>query len=263
MKNNASALEIGLARLLEKYGVNTTLQKYNLGLVSEASAYSLLPGWQLLGGIASETLIPLMPWRFRRSLVELRNLVQNEIVQRPCLLRFCFFTDETWTLEAQLYRELDIVEFVTGSKAQAVHTVLNRNRSGNVIVTLANGALCSMEVSNRLPLQASFIERHEIICERGVASDMVVDTQAPQSSVYLYTGKGRSEYTDYDAELYGLDADEIDLTRAAYAAISEPQSIRERLAQHDRLEALVRCVLKSGAENRKISISENLIYETN
>src|SRR5690606_22203732 len=101
------------------------------------------------------------------------------------------------------------------SRVAAVHAVLDAAQGGNVVATLANGVLGSIELNNRL-FQPHPIDRHEVICERGVASDMVVDTQVPQSSVYLFKEDGRSEFTDYDTELFGFEKEEVDLIRAAY-----------------------------------------------
>jgi hypothetical protein len=59
------------------------------------------------------------------------------------------------------------------------------------------------------------IDKHEIITDNGVACDRVVDTQTPQSSIYVY-GKENKTFTDTDAELHGLSEMEINTVRNAF-----------------------------------------------
>ena len=61
------------------------------------------------------------------------------------------------------------------------------------------------------------IDKHEIIAQKGVICDRAVDTQVPQSSIYIFGSDGNREtYTDVDAELFGLNVLDCARVRAAF-----------------------------------------------
>jgi hypothetical protein len=130
---------------------------------------------------------------------------------------------------------MDLFEFIGNGKIVSLHAVLSGNQAGNVILHLDNNVLCSIEVSTQLPAGMPMIDRHEIIARRGVASDVAVDTQIPQSSVYSYTKQGEKRYTDVDMELYGFDDSQIDHIRSAFQVLKHPDLIRTWQSQHKRL----------------------------
>src|SRR5690606_24787596 len=115
------SLERTLTSLLQKYGVAPLHDRFRLTAMPDRDYDTcwLLPGWEFLEQTIGEKDMPLMPWRSRRSFIELRNLVINQTVEHISLMRFCFFTDPSWTLDALLYRELDLLEFISGSRVVA------------------------------------------------------------------------------------------------------------------------------------------------
>ncbi|MCF0233764.1 MAG: hypothetical protein HUK22_02145 [Thermoguttaceae bacterium] len=89
-----------------------------------------------------------------------------------------------------------------------------------------------------------------MIARRGVASDRVVDTQLPQSSVYLFQPGATSSWTDVDAEFFGLSLDEIDALRAAvdFASRSKDDvssAVAEQWKSFRRLRELIALALES------------------
>jgi hypothetical protein len=82
-----------------------------------------------------------------------------------------------------------------------------------------------------LPDGAEIIDRHEIIARRGVASDRVVDTQVPQSSIYTYTAEKETRFTDTDAEIFGLSQDDVNIVRAAFKVLETPELAEKWLLQ--------------------------------
>jgi hypothetical protein len=103
-----------------------------------------------------------------------------------------------------------------------------------------------------MPIGSPLIERHEIIAQRGVASDMVVDTQIPQSSIYTFTSKGENRYTDVDMELFGLDNLQIDHIRSAFQVLKTPGLIEEFKRQHEHLVTLVQTIFESDSKRKRI-----------
>ena len=49
-----------------------------------------------------------------------------------------------------------------------------------------------------------------------------MDTQVPQSSIYLFRNGEETRYTDVDSELYGLESKEIWIVRSAFAVLRTP-----------------------------------------
>jgi hypothetical protein len=140
---------------------------------------------------------------------------------------------------------MDILEFIANGEIVSVQAVISDKQAGNVILRLDNNALCSIEVSIQLPADTPFTDRHEIIARRGVASDLVVDTQVNQSSIYSYTKKGEKRFTDVDMELYDFDEMQVDHIRSAYHVLKNPVLIEHYLQQHNRLVELTRKVFES------------------
>ena len=173
-----------------------------------------------------DTTLPIQPWRCNRKYVELEKMVSSKTLEHPCLLRFCHLTQEGTSLEELLYREFDLAEFISG--------------------------VGSVEVGNLLPEGQAEVDRHEIIARRGVGSDIVVDTQIPQQSIYLMTNDGASAYKDTDSELYGLDEKGIERVRATFALLKEPTKAAFHTAQDARLKHAVAAALTSNETHKKI-----------
>ena len=198
--------------------------------------------------------VPLQPWRCTRKYVELRNLVKSGTVEHPCLLRFCHLTDSGTSLEDLLYREFDLAEFITGQKIAALHAAFTDGRSGSVIIRLDNGVVGSVEVGNQIPCGEPEVDRHEIVARRGVASDIAVDTQIPQQSIYLFKTDGDEVYKDTDSELFGLSDVQIENVRAKFAFLKDRASKDAHLAQDARLRKVVKAALESNETKKKITL---------
>ena len=196
--------------------------------------------------------IPLQPWRCRRKYVELAKLLASNTLEHPCLLRFCRLSHADTSLEELLYREFDLAEFISGHRIVALHAAFTEGRSGSVIIKLDNGVIGSVEVGNQLPAGENEVDRHEIVARRGVASDIAVDTQIPQQSIYLMTGDGAEFFTDTDAELFGLDIEQTDRVRARFAFLKDRSSADRHIAQDAHLKAAVAAALESNDTQKKI-----------
>lgn len=238
-----SNIESALNKLMHKYEVKAQ------------SRFNLLPGWRFLQRDLSENDIPLLTWRVNRKFTELKKIISDQIVENVSMLRFSSMGNKReWSLEALMYREFDICEFLIDSKIISLHATFSDNSAGSVIVKLANGVIGSVEIGVQAPVEKQFIDRHEIIARRGVASDIVVDTQIPQSSIYVYTEKGRSDYKDVDNELFGLDEFQIEWVRSAFEFQKKPEQSAGLIKQHNHLSRLVSAALESNSKKLKIEV---------
>lgn len=252
---SADRLRSALAGLVQKYAVSAppgwTLQA---GPDEAAGPSAMLPGWTALERRLGAGCVPLLPWRSERRFIELKRLVDDQVVTPVCMARFACQTDGSrWDLAAILYREFDLAEWLLGSPICAV-TASITGRVANVIVRLANGVVCGVEAGAALPAGTARIDRHELIARRGVACDRVVDTQVPQDSVYALTADGASRYTDTDAELFGLEPDEVLLVRAAYDTLAHGERAEALRQQHQRLAALVRLAFESDRRCQRLEV---------
>lgn len=220
------------------------------------------------GYLAGSDAQALLPWRFERRFVELRNLVMEPTVENVVMCRFsCTTTPEQMSLPEILYREFDLCEFLTGRVIVGVYATIAKSSDGtpspdgepesqfaNVLVRLDNGVVCSVEAGTTLQKggEKSIIDRHELIGRRGVASDRVVDTHVPQESVYVFTDGKTHVYTDTDSELFGLNNDHVNLIRAAFDLAKSPQNKANVDAQHKRLMSFVDAAFES--EKQKLYI---------
>ncbi len=252
MFRNEEEMQHALLELLKKYHIRQD-GVYNLFPGSKANGLKLWPGWAFIDAPPSENQVPLLTWRVRRKFVELKKIVQEVTVENPRMFRFNSTGDRRgWSLKGLLYREFDLCEFISGSTVTSLQAVFTPGWAGNVIARLKSGILCSIEVSTLLS-GPDMIDRHEIIAQRGVASDIVVDTMIPQSSIYTYTESGENRYRDVDEELFGFDEPETDMIRSAFQVLKQPDTVRQWKVQHLHLTGLVNAAFTSDKERRKIT----------
>lgn len=196
--------------------------------------------------------LALQPWRCNRKYVELSKMVSTKTLEHPCLLRFCHLTGEGTPLDELLYREFDLAEFISGHIIVALHATITDNRSGSVIIKLDNEIIGSVEVSNFLPEGQSEVDRHEIIARRGVGSDIVVDTQIPQQSIYLMTKDAPAVFKDTDSELFGLDDKQIERVRAKFGFLKNRSAAEWHTSQDVHIRKVVKAALESNETHKKI-----------
>ena len=256
-----SDLNQALAGLLGKYEVEVA-QSWRLCDASRpgdevpAGGLTLGPGWLDAETDLSEACVPLRPWRSERRFVELKRLIDEQTVSPLLMCRFACLTDGSeMPLEAILYREFDLVEWISGARIVRIYaSMAESEKVANVLVRLANEVICSVEAATTLPPGTPIQDRHEMIARRGVASDRVVDTQVPQSSVYLFGDAQTEQFTDTDAELFGLDSGDVALVRSAYEALSRPENRGEMRRDHARLRRLVGTAYESVRQGRRLNL---------
>ncbi len=247
--------EQALASLLKKYHVHVP-EPFHLDSPDDTPGLHLVPGWKLTGKPLNDHQIPLLSWRAKRKFIELKKIVKEATVENPRMFRFsCTGNKDRWHWQDLLYRELDICEFIGDSSITSLQAAITDNETGNIILRLDNGILCSIEISILLPSGKALADRHEIIAQRGVASDLVVDTMIPQNSIYTYTESGENHYKDTDEELFGFDEEQIDLIRAGFLVLKEKGLSGAWRARHDHLTNLVKAVFESGKNRKKSFIN--------
>lgn len=233
MKSNIPVPQERFRELAAKYDVKVP-ENWQLGFhVAENN----VSNWCVQTG--GET-VPLFAWRNERRFIELRNIVAMKTLEDVVLCRFsCVSDGVSLNLRQILYREFDLLEWITGSKIVSVFGSSNGEIFSNVLAKLESGTVASIEAGVTLPEGTETLDRHELVARRGVASDRVVDTHVPQQSVYLFEKDGVQSWTDTDAELFGMPQDEINAVRAAFDLARQPENAAPNIAQHKRLVEMV------------------------
>jgi len=249
------SMEEALSGLLRKYNIQEP-NDFRMTQPGASTGLNLLPGWELIDTPLTENQIPLLTWRLKRKFIELKKIVQDATIENVRMFRFSSMGNkDEWDWTSLLYRELDLCEFIGDGKIISMQAVISGNQSGNVILRLDNNILCSVEISTQMPTGSDLVDRHEIIAQRGVASDLVVDTMIPQNSIYSFTENGESRYKDVDMELYGFDEEKTDQVRSAFQVLKQPELVQEWKSQHNRLVNFVNSVFVSDKDRKKITFN--------
>ena len=247
--------EQALLELLEKYSISGS-ENLSLSVQRKPTGINLYQGWMLLEMPDEENTVPLLTWRVKRKFIELKKIVKESTVEKPRMFRFSCIGDKNgMNLKSLLYREMDLCEFIGDGKIVSLQAVLSNANSGNVILRLDNDIICSVEISTQLPSGSDIIDRHEIIAQRGVASDLVVDTMIPQNSIYSFTENGEQHFRDVDEELFGFAEEEIDHIRSAFEVLKNREILPLWKVQHNRLANFVNSVFESDRGKKKISFN--------
>ena len=196
--------------------------------------------------------VPLLPWESERRFIELRLLVLNGRLGNMCTYRIGHTAKKGSDLFELLAREVGILEFTIDSKAKEIFAIAGKNTM-NCIVETENGCVCTIELGATLAEGERSVDKHEIITDRGVACDRVVDTQMPQESIYVL-GKNKKVFMDTDTELYGYKEIEINTIRNAFAVAKSADAQRansEKCAHLAKVVAAAKASLAS-LENVKV-----------
>ncbi len=194
--------------------------------------------------IADGQEIPILSHRSERRLTELKNIVTGGTLCGISVMRVSHIAQLGSDIYAILYRELDICQYVLQRRLKSIAVMENGNVL-NAIATTDDGVVCTVEIAATLQEGEPRKDKHEIISQRGIACDIVVDAQLRQDSIYLF-GDSNRKYTDVDFELYGLSVDEIAIVRSAFSAALN-QNFEELKAADKGLLKLIEAAKRSAA----------------
>lgn len=194
--------------------------------------------------------LPLFSHRYERRLIELRKIVCDGTLFGVSVMRTARIVENGSNIFNELYRELDICQYVLKRKIKTITAVQNDNVI-NVIAVTEDKIVCTIEISATLPSGEMPIDKHEIISQRGIACDIVVDAQLRQDSIYVFSN-GNKKYTDVDFEIFGLSVEETAIVRAAFAAAQEDISAARENAKN--LRRLVELAEKSAETKERMTL---------
>ena len=92
----------------------------------------LVPGESLAEPDPPELTVPLLSWRHQRRFVELKRLVDEKTIAPLLMCRFACLTDgREMPLPAILYRELDLVEWLSGTPIVGIYASMAGTEKGD------------------------------------------------------------------------------------------------------------------------------------
>ncbi len=191
--------------------------------------------------------VPLYHWTLKRRYVEMRNMLDNKLVEKPLGMRIHHIVshDEfTRSLKDIVTFEASLVEFITHKKINRVFADFFGDVYTNCIMSTDGNVKVSLELGF-VPDGSEPVLLHEVVCRTGIASDVVVDTQTQQYPIYVFKGKERLVYTDIDNELYDMDNTQVDCVRFILWALTDTSRMDELEESYAHIEKIYEAALKS------------------
>lgn len=193
--------------------------------------------------------LPLFAHRYERRIIELEKLANDGTLFGISVMRTARIVERGSDVFDELYRELDICQYVLRRKIKTI-TVMQNESVLNTIAVTDDGIVCTIEISATLAKDEPPKDKHEIISQRGIACDIVVDAQLKQDSIYVF-GNENKKYTDVDFEIFGLLIDDTAVVRAAFA-LAQSEDYSDIKNDAENLERLIRFAQKSAKTNERM-----------
>lgn len=193
--------------------------------------------------------LPLFAHRYERRIVELEKLTNDGTLFGISVMRTARIVERGSDVFDELYRELDICQYVLRRRIKTI-TVMQNESVLNTIAVTDDGIVCTIEISATLTKGEPPKDKHEIISQRGIACDIVVDAQLKQDSIYVF-GNENKKYTDVDFEIFGLLIDDTAVVRAAFA-LAQSEDYSDIKNDAENLERLIRLAQKSAKTNERM-----------
>lgn len=192
--------------------------------------------------------VPFLSALYERRFLELKNIVNNGTLVGISVMRIARTVAKGADIYDELYREFGICQYVLNRKIASVAVMENENVL-NAIARTEDGVVCTFEISATLSANDEPKDKHEIISQRGIACDIVVDAQLKQDSIYVF-GEENQKYTDVDFELYGLSIGEASIVRGAFS-VARNKNADELIEIDKNLSALVELAKKSAKSGER------------
>lgn len=231
-------MQKGLDLLLHKYSVNAKAVLSSEGKTVEIDGKEF----------------PVLSWESERRFIELRNLVVTSRLGNICTYRIGHTSKKGTDLFELLAREVGILEFTINSTVKEIFAIAGKNTM-NCIVETKNGCVCTIELGATLEEGQKDVDKHEIITDNGVGCDRAVDTQIPQSSIYIL-GENERTFTDTDAELYGYEEKQINIIRNAFATAKNEDMQNTNVKKWVHIQKVVERAKRSLATLENVKVGE-------
>ena len=200
--------------------------------------------------------IPLLAWRYEPRMNAIKNYGHRAPASN-CALNTVSFMGKDTSLDALIYRELDVSEYTLVSKIESVTAFINGGAC-NLLAKCESGALAGLELGATMAVGSIPQFNHRLITKGGIATDRTVNNVVEQSGVYLFSDEDARPiaYNDGEYYLYGLSLEDSNEAVFIRAIIDGKVDTDALIEQDLRLRRILRAVHKSAECGRPVKVSE-------
>ena len=246
MIKNCKTIEDGVQNALEIFDVKPTV-RWRYIPAGEGQYTDTLE----LDGVA----YPLFWWRCDP---QVGSMYAKAPSRKICSMKLNRCGAKSQGLKKLLYKELDIAEFIMGTKVKTVMSFQNGN-SMNMLATMENERVALFELAASLHDDTPEQGRHTYWGEEGMASDRVVSQKVASEAIYLFTNDAKDPETFNDIFIYMYGLNRTDTLKATL--IAEILMGRRSVADWRERDAhYIRCIQKaeqSAAQVRRLAVEED------
>lgn len=244
--DKVTSIEEGVARLLTVRDV--AVPEFSLERMGEGDLCDTL----VLGG----KRIPLLAWRYEPRMNSMRGY-GLKAPEENCALNTVSFVGNDISLDALIYRELDISEYTLVSEVEKVTAFINGGAC-NLIAKTESGALAGLELGATMAPGTIPQFNHRLITKHGMASDRTVNNVVEQSGVYLFAdGDPRPvAFDDGEYYLYGLSVEDSNEAAFIQAIILGKVGADALIEQDKHLRTLLAAVHESAELGKSVTVKE-------
>ena len=203
--------------------------------------------------------IPVLEWRYSKKYYGVYSTLPR--LGELSMLKTLDFAPNTRTLAQELFREMDLAEFLLQSRVKSIMG-FGTEQAANFIVRMQNGTLMNLETAVTMPAEARREVKHTVFTTNGMASDMVVDNVVVHDQIHVFNnGRHSTNYTDDDINLFGLSLEEQDTCYAIYALLDNREDKEAWKRQEQWLIPLVAGALSALRTGEKYVAPERAPWE--
>ena len=203
--------------------------------------------------IVNNDRIPVFSWRYHGKYSGIRSTLSE--LGELSMLKTLSFAPGPRTMEQELFRELDLAEYLLGSKVSSIMGY-GTPQAANFIVRMENGTVANLEMAVTMPDTAKPDIKHTIFTTNGMICDRATDAVVAKEQIYLFNdGKDPIIYTDDDVNLFGLTLEQQDTCYTIYALLDGREDGENWKAQVCHLRQLTEGALQSLKSGKKYIIS--------
>lgn len=200
--------------------------------------------------------IPILCWRHERKYIEMKNALKNGTVKNPVGMRVKSIHNNNVNMKDILLKEIDIAEWILDDCIISAYANANNDNSYfNVILSTKKNIKISLEIGKAQIKEAIIL--HEIIAEKGILSDIPVDTQINHYPIYVFQDNFVETYNDIDFELYGMQYKDVAKLRFILCFYQNNFAEKEINKTYKRHCLVIDSIFQSEQNNKKVYIESN------
>lgn len=173
----------------------------------------------------SQERVPILSWRYSTK----NNTLYKRLPElgKPSMLKIACFSPNSERMEHELFRELDLAEYILRSKITSI-VGYGSEKAANFIARMVSGEVVNLEMAVTMPKESKCESRHTVFTDNGMISDMAADSVIVKEQVHLFSEKEKHmAFSDADVNLFGLSMDEQDTCYAIYSLLNKLENQNE------------------------------------